>query len=119
MADSKQVWCWVKNKVFVAGGLAGALTAIIVTISYIDQYRWWVWASEFRIVANRVYEVTIPEQRRVISGIERDLERAKSVPPSQRDVKDVMRIIDLEEEKAKAKENLDKLYDERELFAPK
>ena len=119
MPETKQILCWFKKRLLAAGGIAGALVAIFVATSHIDKYRWWVWASEFQIVANRVYELTIPEQRRVISSIKRDLERATSVPPAQRDLKDIRKINELEEDLAHEQENLDRLYDERERFSPK
>lgn len=118
MADLNEFLCWFKRRVIAAGAVAGAVAAIFLSLSYMDQYRWWVWASEFQIVASRIYEATIPEQRRVVSSIERDLERAKSVPPARRNAKDTRRIIDLEGDLAKEQETLKKLYDERARFTP-
>lgn len=118
MPAPHEIFCWFKKRLIAAGAIAGSLTAITVTLSYMDEYRWWVWASEFKIVANRVYEATIPEQRRVVSSIQRDLERAKSVPPARRDAKDTRKIINLEEDLVIEQETLKKLYDERARFAP-
>lgn len=119
MTKPHDIFCWFKKRVIAAGTIAGAVAAIIVALSYVDQYRWWVWASEFKIVASRVYEATIPEQRRVISSIQRDLERAKSVPPARRDVQDTQKINDLEADLASESEKLERLINERARFTPR
>lgn len=117
--DFKAVWLCFKRRLIAAGTIAGAVVALFLVGPHLDEYRWWVWADEFHIVAGRVYETTIPEQRRVISSIKRDLERAKDVPPSRRDINDVRKINDLEEDAETAKEELQKLYDERAKFGRK
>lgn len=119
MTTPHDVFCWFKKRLIAAGMIAGAVTALFIAGGYIDQVRWWVWASEFKLVASRVYEVTIPEQRRVISSIQRELERAKSVPPAKRKALDIRKINDLEEDLANALEKLESLVDERARFATK
>ena len=107
----------LQNRLIAAGAIAVAVISIITVIGMMDQYRWWVWASEFRVVAGRVYEATIPEQRRVVSGIERQLDRAKAIPPPEREIPDDKRINDLEQDLQEERDTLLKLIEERARFA--
>lgn len=117
MADNGgKAWCWLKKRLITVAVVAGALTTIIVALGALDQYRWWVWASEFQVVAGRVYEATIPEQIRVVGNVKRRLERARAVPPSDRDFRDDAKINQLEADLADEKEALEKQIDERARF---
>lgn len=107
----------LKNRLIAAGAVAVAVIAIVTTIGMMDEYRFWVLSSEFKIVAGRVYELTIPEQRRVISGIERQLDRARAIPPPEREIPDDVRINDLEQDLQEEQDTLMKQIDERARFA--
>ncbi len=113
------MWDLLKQRVIAAGSLATAALAIIAAVSFVDAYRWWVWADEFQIVAARVYETSIPEQRRIVSQVKRELESAKTVPVARRGMNDRRRINNLEVELDDELDKLKKLLNERTRFTRK
>lgn len=116
MAKLKEIFDCFVCRIKAAGVIATALVAILISYSYLDAYRWWIWRTEFQAVAGRVYEATIPEQRRVVSSVHRLLERAKAIPPVQRDLNDDVRINQLESDLKAEEENLRELVEERAKF---
>lgn len=116
MPQVREIWCCFKKRLMTVAAIAAALTAILVAANQMEQYRWWVWASEFRVVAGRVYEASIPEQLSVISIINRQLERAKSIPPERRSFADDAKINNLESAKHEATQKLNELLGERNRY---
>lgn len=115
-SNGAKLLCLLQKRIIGLGAVAVAVIAIFTAASHLDRYRWWASAEEIRTVASRVYQLSVPEQRRVITSVERDLKSARAVPPENRDINDSFRINRLEEELLDAKEEMKKLIGEQKQF---
>ncbi len=114
--NGKAAGGWLVRLTINAGVIAAAFTAVIVATGHLDKLRPWASADEIKTVAKRVYELSIPEQRRVITSVQRDLKNAKDEPAGQRDVNDQLRIFRLETELINAEDTMKELLLERKRF---
>lgn len=117
--NGKAAGGWLVKLTINAGVIAAAFTAVIVATGHLDKLRPWASADEIKTVAKRVYQLSIPDQRRVITSVERDLKNAEGTPPSERDINDQLRIFRLETELINAKDTMDELLLERKRFKKK
>lgn len=112
----KEWWERCGQKILVAGAVCGALTAIFIFLAQLEPYRFWATAAEVQTLADRLYPITISEQRRVIAKIQLDLERALAVPVMERTPQQAQMILDLRVELQKANEGLAEMLTERAQF---
>lgn len=114
--NGKAAGGWLVRLTINTGVIAAAFTAVIVATGHLDKLRPWASADEIRTVAKRIYQLSIPEQRRVVTSIQRDLDNANDEPPAQRDVNDQLRIFRLETELINAEDTMKELLIERKRF---